>query len=247
MRSPTIGFTAADVTPPATRASRRGSSAPPCTHPDYSDFTDLKNWNDTGVIILDEAPGLPTAPLAPANYLDQFAPAAAQQHASSSPSATAPRCARPSRDRRRRPRSASRSSAATRPRSARSSPTRSSRPTATSTTRAPAAAPASATPAVRAILRRLRRRRHELRLHEQLPVPRRLPARRHPDRARLDPRLHRRPGLPDEGDIATCRRRELNAGFPTHFVVRNGHRRFSRASRRGPPGAPGSPRIRSGS
>ena len=43
------------------------------THPDYSDFTDLKNWNDTGVVVLDEAPGLPTTPLAPANYLDAFA------------------------------------------------------------------------------------------------------------------------------------------------------------------------------
>ena len=30
------------------------------THPQYSDFTDIKNWNDTGVVILDAAPGLPT-------------------------------------------------------------------------------------------------------------------------------------------------------------------------------------------
>jgi hypothetical protein len=42
------------------------------THPQYSDFTDLKNWNDTGVVILDVAPGLPTTPLAPPNYLNQF-------------------------------------------------------------------------------------------------------------------------------------------------------------------------------
>ena len=36
--------------------ARPGSSAPRCTHPLYSDFTDMRNWNDTGVIILDEAP-----------------------------------------------------------------------------------------------------------------------------------------------------------------------------------------------
>ena len=60
------------------------------THPQYSDFTDLKNWNDTGVIILDEAPGLPTSPLAPANYLDQFAQPRSTTR-SSSPSVTAPR------------------------------------------------------------------------------------------------------------------------------------------------------------
>jgi hypothetical protein len=42
-------------------------------HPDYSDFTDIKNWNDTGVVILDEAvTSVPTSLLAPANYLDTF-------------------------------------------------------------------------------------------------------------------------------------------------------------------------------
>ena len=30
------------------------------------DFTDIDNWNDTGVIILEKAPGLPTTPLPPA-------------------------------------------------------------------------------------------------------------------------------------------------------------------------------------
>ncbi|MFZ6003552.1 MAG: trypsin-like serine protease [Actinomycetota bacterium] len=41
------------------------------THPDYSDFTDIKNWNDTGVVILDEAiTGVATAALPPEGYLD---------------------------------------------------------------------------------------------------------------------------------------------------------------------------------
>jgi hypothetical protein len=44
------------------------------THPDYSGFTDLKNWNDVGVIVLDQAvTGITPATLAPTNYLDQFA------------------------------------------------------------------------------------------------------------------------------------------------------------------------------
>ncbi|MDH4158815.1 MAG: trypsin-like serine protease [Actinomycetota bacterium] len=43
------------------------------THPDYSDFTDLANWNDVGVIVLD-APvmSITPSPLAPTNYLNQF-------------------------------------------------------------------------------------------------------------------------------------------------------------------------------
>lgn len=45
----------------------------PLTHPDYSDFTDLRNWNDTGVVVLDEPISIAPTPLAPANYLDQFA------------------------------------------------------------------------------------------------------------------------------------------------------------------------------
>ena len=43
-------------------------------HPDYSDFTDLDNWNDVGVIVLDR----PVTDIAPAswrrvNYLDAYA------------------------------------------------------------------------------------------------------------------------------------------------------------------------------
>lgn len=44
------------------------------THDDYSNFTDMKNWNDVGVVVLSTAPkGITPARLAPANYLDQFA------------------------------------------------------------------------------------------------------------------------------------------------------------------------------
>ena len=43
-------------------------------HPDYSNFTDLANWNDVGVIVLDEpVTGITPATLAPENYLDRFA------------------------------------------------------------------------------------------------------------------------------------------------------------------------------
>lgn len=45
------------------------------THPDYSDFTDVNNWNDVGVIVLDEpVTGVETAKLTPLNYLNQFKP-----------------------------------------------------------------------------------------------------------------------------------------------------------------------------
>jgi len=44
------------------------------THPQYSDFTDLANWNDVGVIVLDSpVTGITPARLAPADYLSQFA------------------------------------------------------------------------------------------------------------------------------------------------------------------------------
>ena len=43
-------------------------------HPDYSNFTDLANWNDVGVIVLDEpVTDIAPATLAPENYLEQFA------------------------------------------------------------------------------------------------------------------------------------------------------------------------------
>ena len=73
---PTVGFTASDITSPAYVGEQTWFLGTPRTHPQYSDFTDIKNWNDTGVIILDEVPALTPAllpaPLAPENYLDQF-------------------------------------------------------------------------------------------------------------------------------------------------------------------------------
>jgi hypothetical protein len=42
-------------------------------HPQYSDFTDLKNWNDAGVVVLDHAvTGIAPAQIAPPNYLDAY-------------------------------------------------------------------------------------------------------------------------------------------------------------------------------
>lgn len=67
-----IGFTEADITAPAYTGEQTWFLGTAVTHPQYSDFTDLANWNDTGVIILNEAPGLPTSPLPPENYLEQF-------------------------------------------------------------------------------------------------------------------------------------------------------------------------------
>lgn len=68
----TIGFTQSDISAPRYKGEQTWALGSPRTHPDYSDFTDIRNWNDTGVVILDEAPGLPTTPLAPRNYLDQY-------------------------------------------------------------------------------------------------------------------------------------------------------------------------------
>ena len=67
-----IGYTAADITAPSYEGEQTWFLGTPITHPEYSDFTDIKNWNDTGVVILNESPGLPTSPLAPENYLDDF-------------------------------------------------------------------------------------------------------------------------------------------------------------------------------
>jgi hypothetical protein len=62
-------------TGPLTDANRRTwYTGTAVTHPKYSDFTDLKNWNDVGVVVLDTAPtGITPAPLAPTNYLDTVA------------------------------------------------------------------------------------------------------------------------------------------------------------------------------
>lgn len=45
----------------------------PTAHPEYSGFTDLANWNDVGIVVLDEpVTGITPATLAPVGYLDQF-------------------------------------------------------------------------------------------------------------------------------------------------------------------------------
>jgi secreted trypsin-like serine protease len=67
-----VGFTAADISEPRYQGEQTWVLGTAVTHPQYSDFTDLKNWNDTGVVILDAAPGLPTTPLPPPNYLDEL-------------------------------------------------------------------------------------------------------------------------------------------------------------------------------
>jgi hypothetical protein len=44
------------------------------THPDYSNFTDLRNWNDVGVIVLDHpVTDIEPADIADLDYLDAFA------------------------------------------------------------------------------------------------------------------------------------------------------------------------------
>ncbi|HET6213960.1 MAG TPA: trypsin-like serine protease [Micromonosporaceae bacterium] len=65
---PTKGYTAAEL---AAAGLLSGTAQ---THPNYSFFTDLDNWNDVGVIVLD-APvtNLAPASLAPRNYLNGFA------------------------------------------------------------------------------------------------------------------------------------------------------------------------------
>jgi hypothetical protein len=68
-----IGFVASDLVLPAYEGEQSYVLGTPITHPDYSDFTDIKNWNDTGVVILNEAANLPIATLAPENYLNGLA------------------------------------------------------------------------------------------------------------------------------------------------------------------------------
>ncbi|HET7482999.1 MAG TPA: S1 family peptidase [Actinomycetota bacterium] len=67
------GFTSSDIKKPKYQGDQKWFLATARTHPGYSDFTDINNWNDTGVFILETAPNLPTSPIAPANYLDRFA------------------------------------------------------------------------------------------------------------------------------------------------------------------------------
>jgi secreted trypsin-like serine protease len=67
-----IGFTDAAIEPPHYQGEQSWVLGTPRTHPEYSDFTDIKNWNDTGVVVLDEPLGLTTTPIAPEDYLDRY-------------------------------------------------------------------------------------------------------------------------------------------------------------------------------
>jgi hypothetical protein len=66
--NPAAGYTAAEL------EAAGYLSGTAITHPNYSNFTDLDNWNDVGVVVLDKpVTGITPATLAPANYLDAFA------------------------------------------------------------------------------------------------------------------------------------------------------------------------------
>jgi secreted trypsin-like serine protease len=67
-----IGFSSGDIKKPRYQGDQTWYLGSPVAHPQYSDFTDVNNWNDTGVVILDKALSLPTMPLAPENYLDAY-------------------------------------------------------------------------------------------------------------------------------------------------------------------------------
>ncbi|RYP81693.1 trypsin-like serine protease [Nocardioides guangzhouensis] len=62
---PSKGYTAEEI------AAAGYLSGTASTHPQYSNFTDLKNWNDVGVIVLDQpVAGIKPATLAPVGTLD---------------------------------------------------------------------------------------------------------------------------------------------------------------------------------
>ena len=64
---PSKGYTSTEIT----RAGYLSGTA--YTHPEYSDFTDIDNWNDVGVIVLDKAVrGIKPAPIAGLGTLDEI-------------------------------------------------------------------------------------------------------------------------------------------------------------------------------
>lgn len=64
---PGIGYTPADL------EAAGYLWGTPIAHPEYSDFTDMANWNDVGIIVLDEpVTNIAPAALTPVNYLDRF-------------------------------------------------------------------------------------------------------------------------------------------------------------------------------
>ena len=66
--NPSLGYTTAEITGAGFIA---GTAS---THPNYSNFTDLDNWNDVGVVVLDTPLTIGPATMTPANYLDAFGP-----------------------------------------------------------------------------------------------------------------------------------------------------------------------------
>jgi Trypsin len=65
---PTVGYTQAEI------EAAGYLSGTAYTHPDYSDFTDLDNWNDVGVIVLDRpVTEIEPASIADLGYLDAYA------------------------------------------------------------------------------------------------------------------------------------------------------------------------------
>lgn len=68
-KDPAKGYTGTELT----KAGYLWGTA--SAHPKYSDFTDMDNWNDVGVIVLDKAIAKKITParIAPANYLNAYA------------------------------------------------------------------------------------------------------------------------------------------------------------------------------
>jgi hypothetical protein len=65
--NPAAGYTAREIT----QAGYLSGTA--YTHPQYSGFTDLDNWNDVGVVVLDRAVnGTAPAALSPADHLNMY-------------------------------------------------------------------------------------------------------------------------------------------------------------------------------
>ena len=68
-QDPSVGYTSAELT------AQGWLSGQASTDPAYSHLTDKNNWNDVGVVVLDQpVTGVTPATIAPVGYLDQFTP-----------------------------------------------------------------------------------------------------------------------------------------------------------------------------
>lgn len=68
-QDPTAGYTSSEI------AADGWLSGQAHADPAYSHFTDKDNWNDVGVVVLDQpVTGIAPATIAPVGYLDQFTP-----------------------------------------------------------------------------------------------------------------------------------------------------------------------------